>query len=227
MSQSSSLEGTQPDVLYMYMCMILHTYTVHAVISVCLCEWCEFFHTCVLVYVENWLGMTLPSTMLTSMKDWEGWCLMQKKARRIKRSLWLPIAATLRYVALLLNLMSGSQWKKGGGEKKKQKKKRWVAHLAGLEPATFRLTAERANRLRHRCPVRGGFLYFVYKGFFSIPTHTHTHTQAPLCGQNGDPKLVELIPGGSKIPVTQQRVREYVRYVPETNIFIAMYCTDV
>ena len=26
-------------------------------------------------------------------------------------------------------------------------------HLAGLEPATFRLTAERANRLRHKCWV--------------------------------------------------------------------------
>ena len=25
------------------------------------------------------------------------------------------------------------------------------SHLAGLEPATFRLTAERANRLRHKC----------------------------------------------------------------------------
>ncbi len=25
------------------------------------------------------------------------------------------------------------------------------SHLAGLEPATFRLTAERANQLRHKC----------------------------------------------------------------------------
>ena len=30
-------------------------------------------------------------------------------------------------------------------------KKKFTSHLAGLEPATFRLTAERANRLRHKC----------------------------------------------------------------------------
>ena len=35
------------------------------------------------------------------------------------------------------------------GDKKKKKIKQ--SHLAGLEPATFRLTAERANRLRHKC----------------------------------------------------------------------------
>ena len=29
-------------------------------------------------------------------------------------------------------------------------KKKKVASLGGLEPPTFRLTAERANRLRHR-----------------------------------------------------------------------------
>ena len=29
--------------------------------------------------------------------------------------------------------------------------KKVCSHLAGLEPATFRLTAERANRLRHKC----------------------------------------------------------------------------
>ena len=34
----------------------------------------------------------------------------------------------------------------------KQRKK--ISHLAGLEPATFRLTAERANRLRHKCLVK-------------------------------------------------------------------------
>ena len=33
--------------------------------------------------------------------------------------------------------------------KNRRKKKR--SHLAGLEPATFRLTAERANQLRHKC----------------------------------------------------------------------------
>ena len=32
-------------------------------------------------------------------------------------------------------------------------------------------------------------------------------------GQNAESRLVELIPGGSKVPVTQQRVKEYVRYV--------------
>ena len=35
--------------------------------------------------------------------------------------------------------------------KKRKKKKIGCSHLAGLEPATFRLTAERANRLRHKC----------------------------------------------------------------------------
>ena len=34
---------------------------------------------------------------------------------------------------------------------KEIKKKKVASHLAGLEPATFRLTAERANRLRHKC----------------------------------------------------------------------------
>ena len=34
---------------------------------------------------------------------------------------------------------------------RERKKKRVCSHLAGLEPATFRLTAERANRLRHKC----------------------------------------------------------------------------
>ena len=39
----------------------------------------------------------------------------------------------------------------GKGKKEKKKKKGIDSHLAGLEPATFRLTAERANRLRHKC----------------------------------------------------------------------------
>jgi hypothetical protein len=42
---------------------------------------------------------------------------------------------------------------------------------------------------------------------------SNSNPQAPVGSQNGDSMLVELIPGGSKIPVTQQRVREYVRYV--------------
>ena len=36
-------------------------------------------------------------------------------------------------------------------EREREKKKRICSHLAGLEPATFRLTAERANQLRHKC----------------------------------------------------------------------------
>ena len=36
-------------------------------------------------------------------------------------------------------------------ERKKEQKEGSKSHLAGLEPATFRLTAERANRLRHKC----------------------------------------------------------------------------
>ena len=40
---------------------------------------------------------------------------------------------------------------KSEGEKNWGQKKIKQSHLAGLEPATFRLTAERANRLRHKC----------------------------------------------------------------------------
>ena len=36
-------------------------------------------------------------------------------------------------------------------KKRQRKGKKICSHLAGLEPATFRLTAERANRLRHKC----------------------------------------------------------------------------
>ena len=39
-------------------------------------------------------------------------------------------------------------------------KKRKNSHLAGLEPATFRLTAERANRLRHKCQPGGDCSFY-------------------------------------------------------------------
>ena len=39
--------------------------------------------------------------------------------------------------------------------KKEEIKSKKEPHLGGLEPPTFRLTAERANRLRHRCYLRG------------------------------------------------------------------------
>ena len=45
--------------------------------------------------------------------------------------------------------------KKGEGNQKKN----YLSHLAGLEPATFRLTAERANRLRHKCGSTHSFGY--------------------------------------------------------------------
>ena len=39
-----------------------------------------------------------------------------------------------------------------------------------------------------------------------------SYFEAPLPGKFLEPVLVELIPGGSKIPVTAGRVHEYVRY---------------
>ena len=53
-----------------------------------------------------------------------------------------------------LYLVTGSEPKRD----KKKKKKKECSHLAGLEPATFRLTAERANRLRHKCKSDCGTL---------------------------------------------------------------------
>ena len=41
-------------------------------------------------------------------------------------------------------------------QEKKLGEKKVTPHLAGLEPATFRLTAERANRLRHKCKSDAG-----------------------------------------------------------------------
>ena len=53
---------------------------------------------------------------------------------------------TMLYIyTSLVNNYGKSEKKKKGKEKKNR------SHLAGLEPATFRLTAERANRLRHKC----------------------------------------------------------------------------
>lgn len=51
-------------------------------------------------YTGNSLGMTLPSTMPTSMKGWEGWCSMQKRERKIRRSLWQHTVAILRWVQM-------------------------------------------------------------------------------------------------------------------------------
>ena len=45
------------------------------------------------------------------------------------------------------------------------------SHLAGLEPATFRLTAERANRLRHKC------LPVYENDFTQLFTPTHSAVQ--------------------------------------------------
>ena len=83
---------------------------------------------------------------------------------------------------------------------KGQKKKN--THLAGLEPATFRLTAERANRLRHKCDLLSWSTFTAFIPLFIA--------QVPLAGSM-EPVFVDLIPGGSKIPVTPDRVQEYVR----------------
>ena len=52
-----------------------------------------------------------------------------------------------------------------GGHRGKKK-----ASLGGLEPPTFRLTAERANRLRHRDLMDGGFFNFnqFFTGLFHL-----------------------------------------------------------
>ena len=57
-----------------------------------------------------------------------------------------------------------------GKNEEEKKKKRSFSHLAGLEPATFRLTAERANRLRHKC--------FAVWHHFKI---CHPHIQPCTC----------------------------------------------
>ena len=58
--------------------------------------------------------------------------------------------------------------------------------------------------------------------------HTHTHTpllKAPLPGHDIEPVLVDLILGGSKVPVTPQRVHEYVRWVVYLKITRTASCT--
>ena len=107
----------------------------------------------------------------------------------------------------------GKGGKKVVDREEKKKKKKIDSHLAGLEPATFRLTAERANRLRHKCCLwkyTGNFLFIA--SIAGTPYCFAFFFQAPLSGASTEPVLVELIPGGSKVPVTPERVQEYVRY---------------
>ena len=55
------------------------------------------------------------------------------------------------------------------GKKEKKKKKNVASHIVGLEPTTFRLTAERANRLRHTCLLRSklrNYRYYVFVTMF-------------------------------------------------------------
>ena len=54
-------------------------------------------------------------------------------------SSWSPVNGPKLHVSIVISC------------KKREKKRGKQTHLAGLEPATFRLTAERANRLRHKC----------------------------------------------------------------------------
>ena len=106
-------------------------------------------------------------------------------------------------------------------ERGKKKKKEIDSHLAGLEPATFRLTAERANRLRHKCCLKkyiGNVLFIA--SLAGAPYYFAFFFQAPLSGASTEPVLVELIPGGSKVPVTPERVQEYVRYTCPRLLFI-------
>ena len=45
----------------------------------------------------------------------------------------------------------------------RNREKKWAkTHLGGLEPPTFRLTAERANQLRHRCCEGISYYYSTY-----------------------------------------------------------------
>ena len=73
-------------------------------------------------------------------------------------------------------------------KKKKEKK----THLAGLEPATFRLTAERANRLRHKCPtVREEILsvFITYVTFVSAQHVDGLCVYFPLSPSSSPPPL--------------------------------------
>lgn len=56
----------------------------------------------------------------------------------------------IRYIASDLDFMISMKIIAQMMQDSKWKKKKKKTSLAGLEPATFRLTAERANRLRHR-----------------------------------------------------------------------------
>ena len=66
-------------------------------------------------------------------------------------------------------------------KKKKKKKKEKSTSLGGLEPPTFRLTAERANRLRHRdCwKWRGVVSTFNHTSWVSIDVTIQTLIQFP------------------------------------------------
>ena len=72
-------------------------------------------------------------------------------------------------------------------------KKKKDSHLAGLEPATFRLTAERANRLRHKCLLthwpqklpRDALIIYTWL----IVHYIYIHCME-LCGQDLVPRLV-------------------------------------
>ena len=80
------------------------------------------------------------------------------------------------------------------GKKKKEEMKKNISHLAGLEPATFRLTAERANQLRHKCncftPLTNTVYMLMYlnvslsvdvsKYFLEAPETASTHTEHGL-----------------------------------------------
>ena len=66
-------------------------------------------------------------------------------------------------------------WKSWAIIEWKKKKIKGCSHLAGLEPATFRLTAERANRLRHRCSA------VTYEHVHCMQLHIHWSCLLNLC----------------------------------------------
>ena len=52
-------------------------------------------------------------------------------------------------------------------EKKRRKKEKWSSP-GGLEPPTFRLTAERANRLRHGDRLEILMINVNFKGYYQL-----------------------------------------------------------
>ena len=89
-----------------------------------------------------------------------------------------------------------------------EEKKRKKTHLGGFEPPTFRLTAERANRLRHRCTV----LQSSQLPFINVDTFAHHDTNQILTSVKAFHALVELLQKSSHQNKKLGRINRKVCY---------------